>query len=154
AAMPLSLDDHVVDEAADVVAAREARDAHLTRLAIDLHFARLHAIRPRWRRRCLGRRHPEELARLSCGELAERDRAIGPRDAKAPVAVLEVGRRRFQRLGRERLALADYPPARGDHGRAADEGRARANAADAVRPVGVSLYDAHLVRRYAEHLRH
>src|SRR5437764_354929 len=112
AAVHLPLDDHVVDDAADVVAAREARDPHLARLAVDLHFARLHAIRPRWRRRCLGRRHPEELARLSCRELAERERAIGARDAKAPVAVLNVGRRRFQRLGRERLALADYPPAR------------------------------------------
>jgi hypothetical protein len=46
AAVDLSFDDHVIDDAADVVAARDAHDMHFTGLAIDLDFAGLRPVRP------------------------------------------------------------------------------------------------------------
>src|SRR2546430_1951066 len=39
AAMHLPFDDHVIDDAPDVVAAREARELHLAGFTIDLHLA-------------------------------------------------------------------------------------------------------------------
>ena len=46
AAVHLPLHDGVVDDAPDIVAARDAHDPHLARLAIDLHLAGLRAVRP------------------------------------------------------------------------------------------------------------
>src|SRR3989442_909145 len=77
AAMHLPFDDHVIDDAPDVVAAREARELDLAGFTIDLHLAGLRAVRPRRRRRRFGGRHPEYLARLPSRELAERDRSVG-----------------------------------------------------------------------------
>src|SRR5207237_3563120 len=51
AAVHLTLNDHVVDDAPDVVAAREADDGYGPGFAIDLHFACLRAVGPRRRRR-------------------------------------------------------------------------------------------------------
>src|SRR5438093_787055 len=55
AAMYLPFDDHVIDDAPDVVAAREARELDLAGFTIDLHLADLRAVRPRGRRRRLRR---------------------------------------------------------------------------------------------------
>src|SRR6185295_6861296 len=153
AAMHLALDDHVVDDAPDVVAARQRGDADLPGLAIDLHFARLGAVGPRWSRRRLGGRHPKQLTRLPPRQVAERDRAIGAGDAEAAVAVFDVRLRRLQRLCRQRPAIGNHPPTGGDDCRAADERGARADAADTVGAVGITLHDAHLALRHAEYLR-
>src|SRR5207253_3127823 len=63
AAMHLSFDDHVIDDAPDVVAAREARELDLAGFTIDLHLADLRAVRPRrGRRRWRGRYRPARCA--------------------------------------------------------------------------------------------
>src|SRR5207245_4875655 len=77
---------------------------------------------------------------------------IGAGDAKAAVAVFDVGLCRFERLGRKRLAFDDDAPPGGEHRRAADERRARAHAADAVGAVGIALHDAHFFDWHAKHL--
>ena len=88
-----------------------------------------------------------------CGERGELDRAVGAGDGEAAVAVLDVRRRRLQRLGGELLAARDHRAARRDHRRAADERRARADAADAVGAVGVALHDANFFGFYSAALR-
>jgi len=45
-AVDLPLDDHVVDDAADVVAARDAYDVDFAGVATDLHLAGLGTVRP------------------------------------------------------------------------------------------------------------
>src|SRR5436853_3248750 len=50
AALDLSFDDDVIDDAADVVATDEARELDLSGLGIDLDFANLGAVRPGRRR--------------------------------------------------------------------------------------------------------
>src|SRR3954463_16465295 len=110
AAVHLPLDDHHVDDAPNVVAARDARHLHLARLAIDLHLAHLRTVRPGRRRGRLGRGHEQHAPFLPCGKLAELDRAIGAGDAEAAVAVLEVRRGSLQRLGSQPPAFDDQPP--------------------------------------------
>src|SRR5437763_1014078 len=83
-------------------------------------------------------------SKLASGELAERASPIGAGDAKAPIAIFDVRLRGLQHLGSERSSVVDHAPARGDDGRAADERRARADAADAIGTVGVALHDMHL----------
>src|SRR5947207_2198483 len=56
AAVDLPLDDHVVDDAADVVDAHDAGDGDFTGLGIDFGLADLRSVRPGRRGGRLGRR--------------------------------------------------------------------------------------------------
>src|SRR6185503_549693 len=144
AAMDLPLDDGVVDDAADVVAAGERGKCYLAGLVVDFHLRDLRAVRPRGRRWRLRGGNADHARRLACRQLAQLERAIGARDAQPTVAQLDIGDCGLQRLGCRFLALLDHLVAGCNDRGATDEGRARADAADAVRPIRVALNDLYL----------
>ena len=94
AAVHLPLDDHVIDDAPDVVAARQARDLHLAGLRVDLDLADLRAVRPRRRRWRLRRRDADHCAPAACAAISASvsERSV-PAIANSPVAILDVRRR-------------------------------------------------------------
>src|SRR5205807_4228294 len=98
AALDLSFDDHVIDDAADVVATDEARELDLSGLGIEFDLANLGAVGPGRRRGRLGRRYAERLLRLARRELSEPDGAVGAGNPEGAVAILDVARRRLERL--------------------------------------------------------
>src|SRR6185503_9113097 len=130
AAVDLPFDDRQVDDAADVVAAGDARERHLAGFGIDLDLAGLRAVRPGRRGRGLRVRNANDFLRLARDQVAQADRAVGAADVEAASAVLDVRERGFERLGGELPALEDEFPGGGNDRRSADEGRAGADAAD------------------------
>src|SRR5207302_1978251 len=147
AALDLSFDDHVIDDAADVVATDEARELDLSGLGIEFDLANLGAVGPGRRRGRLGRRYAERLLRLARRELSEPDGAVGAGNPEGAVAILDVARRRLERLRGKLLAARNSLAARRHDRRAAHESGARSHAADAVRQVGVALNDMDFPKR-------
>src|SRR5213596_726085 len=141
AALDLSFDDYVIDDPADVVATDDASEPDLAGLRIDLDFAGLGAVGPGRRRGGLGSGDAERLFRLARRELGQPDGAVGAGNPEGPIAILDVARGRLERLRRKLLAARNGLAARGHHGRAAHESRARSHAAYAIREVGVALND-------------
>src|SRR5262249_59245849 len=77
AAVHLAFDDRVIDDAADVVAGRDAREARLAGFRIELDLDDLRAVRPRRRRRSLGGGDANEFPLLRLGGFGAGDRTIG-----------------------------------------------------------------------------
>ncbi len=150
--MHLALDDHVIDDAADVVDARQGDHHDLAGSLVDFDLANLGAVRPGGCRRGLCRRDPDDSLRLARCRLAERDRPVGAGDPEAPVAELDVARSRLERLGGELLAAGDRAPPGCHRRRPSDERRARAHAADAGREIRIALHYLYILQRHTQKL--
>src|SRR6185503_18138084 len=100
AAVDLPLDDGVVDDAADVVAAGEGGERDLAGLLVDFHLRDLRAVRPRRRRRRLRGGNADHARGLARRQLAQLERAVGAGDAQPTVAQLDISDRGLERLGR------------------------------------------------------
>ena len=89
---------------------------------------------------------------MTLGEIEEADAKVGADDVEAAVAIFDVVRRCFERVGSERLRMLDGALGRDLHRRAAGEQRARPGAAEAVGAIGVALQHANAVDADAEHV--
>ena len=118
----LSLDEHRVERAADVLCDDVPQHRHLARLAVDAHVREVHGHR---RRTARLRRSPEPLDRLTAPAEAERlrryflhrDRAVGHAHGRDAVDHLEVARRDLQLLRAAAVSLALPRPRAGQPGR-------------------------------------
>ena len=98
------------------------------------------------------RRDHDARLRLPPRELEEVDTPVRARDGKYAVGVLDVADRCLELLRRQVLRFRHSALGSDAHGRSADEERARAGAAEALRAIGVTLHDADLFDRHAEHV--
>ena len=150
AALDLALHDVRADDAPDVVHRGVGHDLDAAGGGVDLDLGDVAAVGPAGRAG-LGRAVGDDARlRLPRRQLEQPDAEVGAGDAEAARAVLDVGGRRLQRVGRELPALFDRALGRHAHGRAAGEQRPAAGAAEAVGAVGVALQHADLLQRHAE----
>ncbi len=160
-AVHLPLDDHRIDDVAEIVAGGELRDHHYARVRIDLHLADMRARREREVRRIVERglvqAGLELVERIVVRnvrrqrDLAERLAAIGASDGELAVGELDVAFRGLEQMRRDLLALGDDLVHRLDDRRAPDGERARAVGSHAERnAAGVAMDDVDVLDRNAE----
>ena len=115
AAMDLAIDDHRIDDAADIVDRDIALYAHRAELGIDLDLGRRGAVgigvKPR-ADRCRRRQGAAQRIGRAWGErvgcdLEQPKRAIRARDSEAPVSEDEIALGDFEPVGGELLAARD-----------------------------------------------
>ncbi len=85
-------------------------------------------------------------------EIEQADAPIRARDAEGAIVVIDVARRRLECLRGELVRLGDGALRCDLHGRADDEQRSRAGAAEAGRTIGVAKAYVDAVGRHAEHV--
>jgi hypothetical protein len=157
-AVHLALDDHRVDDGAEVVHRGEAVDAHLAGLPVDLDLADVGAARKGEVGRVVEGRFVQ--ARLQLVErvvvrhvgrerhLAERDLLVGALDRELAVGELDVGVARLHQVRRDLLGLGLDLVERLHDGRAAHRDGARAVGAHAEgHAAGVAVHHVDVVHR-------
>ena len=167
-AVHLALDNHRIDDVAEIVHRGEVDDPGNTGVRIDLDFADMAAGREGEIRRIVERllvqTRLELVVRVVVRHVGgERDRTerhglVGARDREHAVLELDVGIGGLEQMRGDLLALVHHLVQRLDDGGAANRERARAVGAHAEQhAAGVAVHHVHVIDRYAQargdHLR-
>ena len=160
AAVDLPIDDHRIDDGADVVDRPETDQLDLAGIRIDLDLADVGAVAEGEIRRIVDRGVLQ--TRLGIGRevvggvgglrhVREGDAPVGAGDREHAVGKLDIAGRGLEQMGGDQLGLGDDLVGGAVERRAADRDRARAEGAGALRYfAGVALHDLDALDRHAE----
>ena len=162
--MDLPLDDHRIDDVAEIVDRRPALDRRHARRGVDLDLADMDPGREGEVGRVVERPFLQPRLQLLPVELvrdiglqgagAEIELAVGALHREMPVGEIDIGLVRLQHMGGDLLALGDHLVERLEDRRHADRAGARAIGAHAhLHLVGVAMNDRDIVDRNAETIR-